>query len=160
MEDNRNYVEVLVNTLQKQTEVLKEILLVTKQQSQIADDEEFKEGMLEESLNQKEILIAQLNALDNGFGSVYEHVRKEVIENKEAYQKELADIQALIKECTDLGVEIQVLEQRNKEKLTRCFAKRHQEYNMAKTATQVASNYHKTMSNTKILDSYFLDKKK
>lgn len=160
MEDNHSYVQVLVNTLQKQSGILKEILELTKEQREIAENACFDETMLEKTLNKKEILIVKLNELDDGFVSVYGRVRKEVKEHKELYKEELQQLQNLIKECTDLGVEIKVLEERNREKIAQCFAGKHKEYGAQRTAATVASRYHQTMHNTQMVDSYFFNKKK
>lgn len=159
MEDNRSYVQVLVNTLRKQSDILKEILELTKEQRRIAESSHFDELMLEETLNKKEVLIVRLNELDDGFTSIYGRVRKEVKEHKEFYKEELQQLQSLIKECTDLGVEIKVLEERNRDKLARCFHGRHKEYGAQRTAATVASRYHQTMHNTQTADSYFFNKK-
>ena len=160
MGDNHNYIQILVSTLQKQVDVLKEILELTKEQRKIAEATCFDESMLERTLNRKEVLIVKLNELDNGFVSVYGRVRKEVKEHKELYKTELQQLQKLITECTDLGVEIKVLEERNRERLTQCFSGKHKEYGAQRTAANVASRYHQTMHNTKMADSYFFNKKK
>lgn len=160
MNDNHNYVQVLVDTLQKQAEVLKEILELTKEQQRIADNPDFDEVMLEETLHKKEVLIAKLNELDDGFASVYGRVHREVKEHKELYEGELQQLQELIKECTDLGVEIKVLEERNRDKLSRCFSEKHREYGAQRTAANVASRYHQTMRNVQMTDSSVFNKKK
>lgn len=159
MSDSQSYIGVLINTLQKQVQVLKEILEVTQQQRVIAKDKDFDEVMLEESLNKKEILIAKLNELDDGFTSVYGRVRSEVREKQELYKEELQQMQNLIKECTDLGVEIRVLEERNREKLVQCFANKHKQYGSQRTAASVASHYHQTMNHLKASDSYNFNQK-
>lgn len=110
-------------------------------------------------MNKKEVLIAKLNSLDAGFTAVYGRVRNEVSDKQDEYQKELQRMQSLIKECTDLGVEIKVLEERNRERLVQCFSQKHKQYSTQKAAASVASHYHQTMNNTKIPDSYFLNQK-
>lgn len=159
MEDSHNYVQILIDTLQKQVDVLKDVLEVTKEQSVIAGKEDFDETLLEESLNKKEVLIAKLNGLDDGFTAVYGRVHSEVREKQDLYREELQRMQSLIKECTDLGVEIKVLEERNRERLMQCFSRKQKQYGSQKTAASVASHYHQTMNNTKVSDSYFLDQK-
>lgn len=159
MSDSRNFIQILIDTLQKQVEVLKEILEITQEQSVIAQDSEFDEIMLEKSLNKKEVLIARLNELDDGFTSVYGRVRSEVKDRQELYKDELRQMQELIKECTDLGVNIRVLEERNREKLTQCFASKHKQYGSKQTAASVASRYHQTMNNMKMLNSSFFNQK-
>lgn len=145
MSENQNYINILLQTLEKQQATLQEVLQITKEQNQIAGKDDFEETMLEASLNQKDILIARLNELDDGFVSVYGWVRNEIADHKEQYSSELAQMQKLIKQCTDLGVEIKVLEERNKERLTQCFVGKHKQYSMKQTAATVASRYHQTM---------------
>jgi len=159
MEENHNYVQVLVETLKKQVTVLQDILELTKTQSVIAADSEFNEVLLEESLNKKEVLIAKLNELDDGFTAVYGRVRSEVANNQELYQDELKTMQSLIKQCTDLGVEIKVLEERNRERLAQCFASQQKKYGTKRTAASVASHYHQTMNNQKVRDAYLFNQK-
>ena len=160
MGEHENYVQVLVRTLQKQVETLSTILEITKEQSRIADAPDFDEVMLEDTLNRKEVLIARLNELDAGFTSVYGRVRKEIQARQDDYKEDIQQMQSLIKECTDLGVEIKVLESRNRDKLVQCFSKKQQQYGSQKTAASVASHYNQTMNNTKVVDSFFLDRKK
>lgn len=159
MEESHNYVQVLIETLQKQVTVLQDILKLTQEQSTIAGKSDFNEVMLEESLNKKEVLIAKLNELDDGFTAVYGRVRSEVMNKQELYRDELKMMQSLIKQCTDLGIEIKVLEERNREKLTQCFANQQKKYGSKRTAASVASRYHQTMNNRKAMDSYFFNQK-
>lgn len=159
MEDNRKYIQVLTDTLRKQVDTLQEVLTVTQEQSRIAAMPNLDESMLEETMNRKEILIARLNVLDDGFTSVYDRVRREILANKEAYKDELRTIQTMIQQCTDLGVEIRVLEQRNRDKMTQQFTNKHQQYSTKRTAATVASRYNKTMNGRGVAGAGFLDSK-
>lgn len=143
--ENQKYIDLLIQTLQKQEKTLQEVLEITKQQNEIANSDDFDELQLEPSLNQKDILIARLNELDDGFASVYGRVRNAIGGNQDAYKKELDLMQQLIRSCTDLGNEIKVMEERNKEKLTKRFAQKHKQYSAKQTAATVASKYHRTM---------------
>lgn len=159
MEESCNYVQILMNTLEKQKQVLQQILTLTKEQSRIASQESFDENALEDTLNKKEILIARLNELDDGFASIYGRVRREVIEHQVEYAKELEKMQNLIRECTDIGNELKVLEQRNKDRLINCFAGKQKEYGARQTAANVASRYHQTMYNQTGNNSFYFNKK-
>jgi cell shape-determining protein MreC len=160
MTEGGNYVQILINTLQKQVDVLGEVLQLTREQSRIADSEEFDEVMLEKTLNQKEVLISRLNELDDGFVSVYGRVRQEIRDHQQTYTQELRQLRSLIQECTDLGVEIKVLEERNREKMAKCFSGKQKEYGAQRTAASVASRYHQTMRNAQAMESYFFNQKK
>lgn len=159
MENSQEYVDILIDTLRKQTEVLKDVLQITKEQSDIIKQDDFDEMALEYTLNQKEILIAKLNELDEGFVSVYDRVRRQVRENQEQYREQIASLQNLIKQCTDLGMEIKVLETRNRERIAQCFAGKQKQFGAAKTAASVASNYHRVMHRTNVMGSTYMDSK-
>ena len=77
-----SYVGMLLQTLQKQEETLREVLAVTKDQCKLADSGSFDEDCFQDTLNQKEILISRLNSLDDGFASVYGRVRNVILQEK------------------------------------------------------------------------------
>lgn len=150
-----SYVGMLLQTLQKQEETLREVLTVTKAQSKLADSDIFDEDRFQDTLNQKEILISRLNSLDDGFASVYGRVRNVIMQEKDNYRDEIRRMQELIKSCTDLGVEIKVLEERNRDKLAKCFSQKHKTYGARLTAATVASKYHQTMNSGQISGSNY-----
>lgn len=158
MEESLGYIHILVNTLEKQKMVLNQILEVTKQQTDIAMKESFDELLFDQTLDKKEILIARLNELDDGFASVYGRVRLEIQDHREKYTNELRQLQNLIRECTDISNELRVLEQRNKERVIAAFASKQREYGARQTAATVASHYQKTMYNTRGQSRYFNQK--
>ena len=145
MEAKDEYVQILVNTLEKQNEVLRQVKCITERQAEIAGREPFDEELLNETLEQKELLIAKLNQLDDGFATVFGRVRVEINENRERYAVQLKNIQELIRESTDIGNALRVLEQRNYDRLVGCFAGKKREYEGRQTAADVASRYHKAM---------------
>lgn len=159
MAEEQQYVGILVSTLEKQVGILEEILEITKEQERIAGQPTFAEETFADTLNRKDILIARLNELDDGFANVYGRVKTQVREHKMQYEKELNRMQELIKQSTDLGVEIQVLEERNRERLVQCFSNQHKQYGAKQTAASVASRYHQTMNGGKMRDTFFAEKK-
>ena len=76
------------------------------------------------------------------------------------YETEQKDIQVLIKECTDLGVEIRVSEERNRTKLQNCFREMLREYGSQQTAVRAAARFRQSMRNGQVADSYFFHQKK
>lgn len=160
MDVNQNYVQILVDTLEKKKGILSKILAVTKEQADLASMEQFDEKQLEKTLDEKEDLINRLNEADNGFDVIYERVRSEIIKNQGVYAKAIQKMQSLIKTCTEIGMEIQVLEERNRGKFAITFSSKRQEYKQVRVNTSAATNYYKTMSKTHVVDSYFLDQKK
>lgn len=162
MEDIQNYLKVLSDSLEQKKTVLTQILEVTKRQEKIAaaQAEAFSELEFSNTVNEKEVLIARLNQLDDGFLSVYNRIRQDVIDQGGLYDSEIHRMQAQIKVCVDIGNEIQVLEERNQAKMTSHFSAKQEEYKVKANMNSVAQSYHKSMSGVKFSDPFFMDQKK
>lgn len=160
MEDIQTYLRVLSDTLSQKREVLAQILELTKRQGELAARENLDEEGFSNSVNEKEILIARLNQLDEGFLSVYNRIRQDVIEQGGLYDPEIRRMQEQIKACVDIGNEIEVLEERNQTKLAVHFTAKKQEYKVKASANSAAKSYHQTMSGVQYRDPFFMDQKK
>ena len=145
MEDCGKYLSILTDTLKKQNDALESIYIITQRQESIAKTEPFDEDAFDETLTEKDILIARLNELDNGFVSVYERIRVELKDDVTPYKEEIAEIKELIRKITDLSMEIKALESRNRDKLVTCFSKKKQQYAKTQSGIDVASKYKKAM---------------
>ena len=155
MADGRRYIDMLEDILVKQISTLESIKDVTGTQSDIVCKEVFDNESFAETLNKKDVLIARLNELDDGFASIYNKVHAEVKDNPQAYASNIRRLQEMIRKCTDLGTEIKVMENRNKDKVEQCFSGKKQEYSAKQTAANVANKYSVTMRNVNLMgESY------
>lgn len=160
MKQVSDYLKILEESLSKKVTILQALLEESKHQGELADSEDFDLDVFEETLEQKDALLNQLEELDNGFDSVFDQIQAEVKQDAKEYKTEIQSLQQLIRKCTDIGVEIQATEERNKAKLAVKFAGQQRELRQIKTSTQVASTYYKSMSSQHMSDPYFLDEKK
>ncbi|MDE6759361.1 MAG: hypothetical protein K2J90_01635 [Lachnospiraceae bacterium] len=156
---DQNYVQVLIDTITKKEETLRKILEITKQQEVISKQDTYASEDMEKTLNEKEIQISRLNYLDEGFQSVYERVSSEIRNHIDVYKQDVLVLQDKIRICTEIGNEIMVLEERNRNRFNTLFSKAHTDYSTVKSKASVAQNYFKTMNNSKVMDAYFVDKK-
>lgn len=152
MEDNRRYIVMLTEILEKQLAVLEQMADITSEQERIADDTKFDEEAFEETLTKKDVLIMQFNELDNGFVSVYSRIKSELHNNGQLYKQDISGMQELIRRCTDKGNEIRTMELRNRDKLERCFAMKKKEYSAKQTAATVVGKYNQTMKNVNFMN--------
>ncbi len=159
MDNNREYIQILIDTLRNKEQVLKDILAVTKEQEILATVDTFSEDKFDETLDKKEKLIAKINELDFGFDASYNKVKSYLISNKSNLSSEISMMQEFIKKCTDISMELKVLETRNSEKFKQVFSVKKNEYKQVKATQSAATNYYKTMSNTQVVDSYFFNQK-
>ena len=160
MEQTTLYVSILHQSLERKKEYMNKLLQLTKKHAEIAGEKDFNEDAFEDVINEKDILINNINEIDKGFTSVYDRVRTEVLDNQDVYKKELLAIQELIRECVDLGMEIEATEKRNKALFEQVFARGFKGIKQVKQSKQVANRYYQSMSNGAVNDSILYDRKK
>ncbi len=160
MSDQSVYINVLIDTLESKNKILDNIVILTKKQDELADVSKLDMDAFNTLLEEKDKLIEQLNALDEGFDLLYQRVKDEIQIKKAVYQSEIKTMQGLITVITDKSVKIQVAEARNKEKMKLHFSKIKKEIKSFKSNNQVANSYGKNMANRSTNESFFLDKKK
>ncbi len=154
------YVNIMKESLERKKKYLQEICELTKKQEVLAKAETFDEDAFGQIIEKKDILINNVNEIDKGFSSVYDRVRIEVIDNKDKYSSELRCIQGLIRECVDIGVQIEALEERNKLALEQAFSSGFKGIKQVKKSKNVANKYYKSMANGMVNDSTLYDRKK
>lgn len=160
MTEQNNYVIILIDSLQKKLQVLEKIIQMNQDQMKIAQEEKFNMEAFDESITQKDDLIIQLGQLDDGFETVYERVKPELIQHKSAYAKEIQILQNLISQITDKSVIIQTAETRNKLLIEKQFKFARQEIQQARTTSRAASNFYKAMSRVNATEPMMMDEKK
>lgn len=157
---DKEYIAVLRQSLEKKVQILDFIIEKNKEQRLLFTDDTLPPERLEENIKEKGDLIDQLNKLDDGFETVYNRVREVLADGKEAYQEDIKRMQELIREVTDKSATIQAQEQRNHELAVQKFSTIKKEIRKARTTSQVANKYYKSMSNMNVVDAKFLDQKK
>ena len=161
MDNNNNYVNILVDSLQKKMEILSEIIELNEQQKEIITKEKLDMDKLDENIRDKSELISRLNMLDDGFQSVFDRVKDELTTHKDKYQEEIIRMQNCIKKITEQSMNIQVEEQRNKVALEKQFKNTRDGIKKARMSSRMASDYYKGMTGMKApVEPQFLDSKK
>ena len=112
MAETGQYIEILLESLQKKKTLLEAI----QEENQKQEAAVKADGGLEafdKTVKKKGRLIRELNGLDDGFETVYARIKEELVQNPTAYRNEIAQMQRLIAEITELSVSVQASEQRN-----------------------------------------------
>ncbi|WP_099469199.1 flagellin biosynthesis protein FlgN [Konateibacter massiliensis] len=160
MEQNVNYIKIMIDSLQKKTTILDKIIAVNEKQAEIIVN--IKKNMVEyeASLDEKQLLIDELNLLDDGFQALYNRIQPEIVNNAEAHKDEIKEMQHYIALITDKSVEVQNGEEKNRQVISQQFALFKQEVKSFKANKKVTSQYYNTMQQTNYIQPQFLDKKK
>lgn len=155
-----NYLSVLEDSLKKKLQILDELTDYTIQQQELLKVEELDYEAFDRLVDQKDPLIQRIMELDQGFETVYDRIKEQLLGNKEQYAAQIRALQSLIGELTDKSVKLQTMEQRNKSAIEQQFRKSREKIRQGRQNKQAALNYYKNMNNSNYVPPQFLDDKK
>lgn len=155
-----DYLQIMIESLEKKIDVLDRVLELDKRQIAIALERPFDTEKYDKSMDEKGALIDELNRLDDGFTSTYERVRGEVQANPKAYADKVRRMQDLIRMATDKGVAVEAQEQRGKQAMQSALSAKRKEIRTVKVSNEAATKYYKAMSRINEIDPQLMDRKK
>jgi len=163
MRDNEKvtYLNIMIDSLKKKIVLLNKLKECTLRQSEILDGESLDADGFDKTIDEKQKYIDELTKLDDGFMDMYGKVKDALIAFPSDYAAEISKSKELIKTQTDLSVELQSLEEKNRIKMSIQLTKGRQKGKDFRTSSRTAAAYYRNMSNHhQDGDSYFLDSKK
>lgn len=154
------YMALLEASLIKKSNILGQLILLSKEQETEIGHETLDEDRFEEIFQEKDELIQIILKLDEGFEHIYQRVKEELNNHPGSHQKEIGRFTSLITEITDRGVALQAIELRNKTNLELYLQRKRKGIRDSQVSMKSANNYYKNMANQNQQQSYFFDKKK
>ena len=154
------YVNIMIQSLHKKVKVLEEIKSLNQLQKALLEDEKSSVDEFDKTVEDKSACIKQLEQLDDGFDTLFAKVKETLNSDKDAYADRIRTMQDLIRQITDLSMELQAQESRNKDLMTRKFVSVRERAKVVRTNTKVANQYYKNMMNLHYVDPQFMDNKK
>lgn len=152
--------DMLEESLIKKLAVLKDIEKENGIQKDIlSDPSNVDPEAFDRTLDNKGELIDKLNALDEGFQSLYDRVKADVDANRAQYADQIKRLQELIHQITDMSASIEAQEHRNKKLAETYFSSERQKLGASRQSSSAAFDYYRTMNNFKDIPPQFLDKK-
>lgn len=142
------YVTALIDSLSQKVDVLKEIRQKNAEQLELTKDTPFPFEKFDKICEDKKVLIYKVNKLDEGFELVYDEIRSELAGNRELYKEEIAKLQKLITEVTDLGTTIQAEEARNKNAMEAALRSERSKLKQGRSSVKAVQSYSQTMKNS------------
>lgn len=155
-----NYLDILEESLKQKDEILQKIADYSNQQEVLLKQDNLPMEEFDALVDQKDILVKQLEKIDEGFETVYTRIKDQITGNKEMYKAQIARLQHLISVVTERSVSIQAQEQRNKVMVEQYFSKTRKEMRQGKRSSKAALDYYRNMNNTNVTSPQFLDQKK
>jgi len=155
-----NYLSVLEDSLKKKLQILDELTTYTMEQQELLKAEDLDYDAFDQLVEKKDPLVQMIMELDQGFETVYDRIKEQLLGHKEQYAVQIRTLQALISELTDKSVKLQAMEQRNKIAVEQQFHKSREKIRQGRQNKQAALNYYKNMNNSNYVPPQFLDNKK
>lgn len=155
-----NYLNILEESLVKKIGILDQLQVLCDEQETILKTEPMDLEEFDKRVDAKDTLIKELTKMDEGFDTLYENIKKELLENKDKYAEQIKILQRLIQEVMDKSVSIQAREKRNKDMVFAYFKKERQSFAENRKVSRAAYDYYKNMSNPGAVSSQFMDQKK
>lgn len=155
-----NYLQIMIESLEKKLEVLDKIHEVNKRQFEASTKRPFDVEAYDAVMDEKGELIDEINRLDDGFTSTYELVRDEVQSNPEKYKSKVLQMQELVREAVDKGVSIEAQEKRNKASMEAALSTKRREIRERKVSANAATKYYSAVSRLNNVDPQLMDSKK
>ncbi len=153
-----NYLEILTDSLKKKSKVLDEIMQYNSDQENLLRQESISLEELDANMELKDGLIQKLVQLDDGFETLYERIKEQLLTQKDQYKAQIGQMQELISGITEKSVSIQAQEARNKGMIENYFARERGQLRQSRQVSKAAYGYYKSMSNG--VSSQLLDQKK
>lgn len=154
-----NYLDVLEESLQSKLQIMAKIQEYNLCQQEILQAQEVDLQEYDKYVDKKGVLIDELLALDNGFETLYRNVEQELQGNRQKYAEQIRRLQELVTRVTEESVTIQAQEARNKQTVEGYFRKERSNIAQNRRNSKAAYDYYKSMSNSHVNSSQFLDSK-
>ncbi len=155
-----NYLQVLEESLDKKLGVLDRIEMLCGRQEQILSEEAVSEEAFDSSIEEKGMLIDELTKLDEGFETLYGHIKEQLAEGKEKYKPQIAALQKKIAEVTEKSLAIRAQEARNQKLAEKYFVKAREDLKKGRKSSKAALDYYRNMNKSQMVSPQFMDKKK
>ena len=152
--------QILLQSLIKKNELLDRMIQQNAVQEEILKREEFDMDAFDTAIDKQSAYVEQLDRLDQGFESVYDRFREELMENKERYRDEITGMKEQIQQITDKIVTLNAGNMRNKMLAENQFKKKRQEIGNGASKNKAAKNYYNSMNKLNFVSPQFYDNKK
>ena len=161
MENTGVYISAMKESLKKKHGIMAQLLAYTKEQDQLLRQERMDMEQFERILGAKDELLQQITTLDNGFTSIFQKISAGLEMDKQRYVKDIVEMQGMIREITDIGVQIEGQERKNKTRFEQYLVKERQEIKKSRQSSRTAVSYYQNMPDQHhAWQTYFMDQKK
>lgn len=155
----KQYLRMLDQSLDQKKQMLDEMIEMTATQKASLEKDPVDWTGFDALVEKKAEMIERLDRMDDGFESVYDRIREELLKEKEQYREFVTEIKKKIQAVSDASATLMAAERRNKELVEVKMTDEKKRLQQRKTTSKVASNYYRTMNKVNLIDPQLMDKK-
>lgn len=152
--------QILLQSLEKKTKLLDDMIRQNGVQEELLKEEDLDMDAFDEAINQQGFYIEELDKLDQGFETVYDRVREELLQDKARYRMEIIRMKELIQQITDKIVTLNAGNMRNKMLAENQFSRKRAAIGAGASQNKAARNYYNNMNRLNYVSPQFYDNKK
>ena len=152
--------QILLQSLEKKTKLLDDMIRQNGVQEELLKEEDLDMDAFDEAINQQGFYIEELDKLDQGFETVYDRVREELLRDKARYRMEIIRMKELIQQITDKIVTLNAGNMRNKMLAENQFNRKRVAIGTGAFQNKAARNYYNNMNRLNYVSPQFYDNKK
>ncbi len=152
--------QILLQSLEKKTKLLDDMIRQNGVQEELLKEEDLDMDAFDEAINQQGFYIEELDKLDQGFETVYDRVREELLRDKARYRMEIIRMKELIQQITDKIVTLNAGNMRNKMLAENQFSRKRAAIGAGASQNKAARNYYNNMNRLNYVSPQFYDNKK
>lgn len=155
----KQYLTMLDQSLDQKKQILDQMIEMTATQKASLDKDPVDWTGFDDLVEKKAEMIERLDRMDDGFESVYERIREELLRDKDQHKEFVVSIQKKIQAVSDASAALMAAERRNKEMVEKKMTEERKRLQQSKTTSKVASNYYRSMNKVNLIDPQLMDKK-
>lgn len=118
MDDVLTQMWLLVDCIKKKKEELEKVLLLTHKQTESILKAPNDNTVFDEMVQLKKVSIDRINALDGVFANIYDRIKEFMGKGNIAHREPMVALQDMIREVTEISVDIKTIEEKNARLLT------------------------------------------
>ncbi len=156
----REYLEVLIQSLRKKLVLLNKISVLNQEQRELLADANLDPDTFEVNVRDKEELVQQIVALDEGFDEVYAHLKDLLERDHRMYTDQIEQMKGLIRQIMAKDASVRAEERRNFELARQKFESIKKQVREVKASQKMVNSYYQNMMKQSRMTPQFMDNKK
>ena len=156
----KQYLDMLKESLREKSKILDSLQESSKAQDSLLSAQSLDMEAFDALVASKDEEVSRLIRLDEGFDSLYNRIKAELEEHKAENASLIREIQGLIKEVSEKGLQVEAQEKRNRQRLEFHIKNERGRIQTGRSTSRAAMSYYENMNRLNVIAPQFMDNRK